>query len=44
MHIRKYDDSIERFQRYYINNCNRLSYGNAVGAPFNTAIKLRHDF
>jgi len=31
-------------RHYYINNYNTLFYGNAVGAPFNAALMLRHDF
>lgn len=31
-------------RRYYINNYDTLFYGNAIGAPFNAALMLRHDF
>ncbi|MGT2552440.1 hypothetical protein ACQCTT_18320, partial [Acinetobacter geminorum] len=31
-------------RHYFINNYGTLFYGNAVGAPVNWAITLRHDF
>ena len=29
-------------RRYYINNYDTLYHGNAIGAPFNAALMLRH--